>query len=682
MLKGIIIVVVALLSAMGFGQNLVVDSSFNRLGDFYQTEGLHIRWHKDGFSRGEIELKALDDRDVAAFRFRVNSVQVDPNFIVAQLTEELLAGQLYELTISVRKDRLSPFSINALQVYLGSSFSQNTSFLHGAAERQLLSFDLEHVNSDHFTDLKMTYEAQGGEEYIFLGSILQRFNLVESTKLGLLMADRTYREMPYNSTYYISKVKVVSKKDSGKKVEESLDENFYNSQEDLSNLVVNGGAETELKKRYFTNEVTHGTSGSLIAPYVYSLTSFSPEVNQLDSNDYRSVYDVSELCYMGDGQFILDALKTNLFHEYGDATWKQEGEEYDTYHIYEKASGSPVSPYAIGEYLVFSLAEPLKKGGVYHWSAMLKMSEGASFGISHLGIHFLESFPENVYDSIWQRLPEDILGVEHLATSEAWSEFNLDYTARGGEKFVVLGHLPAVQGIVRNQHFKRQFQSACGPHESNCLMSRYVYYKDSLFARFQLDNVVLTEASSDQHYAIGYPPGKRVQLEIIFSEVKKGDLVEKRLEKVKKVLISAQQVLRVEDAICIVDQRKKEPVILEPNAIINKKKILRKIGKPKTARKIKHPELNTEIILFGDGTDEVNLNHLVLIADENLDVSLASSKLDQFTNNGGHLTIFFIGEPDHFVSFGNQFKKFKNINLFNLDQIDDKALVKILLNAN
>ncbi len=665
----------------GVTQNLVLDSSFQRLGEFYTISGLNLQWHPGVFSKGEIHSEKVDDRKVAAFKFRVNSVQVDPNFIIAQLTEELKAGETYTVDLKVKKDKFSPFSIQAIQVYFAASFNQSTAFVHGAAAEQFVSFDLSEVSNDSFLKISLNYEAQGGEEFIYLGSIAQRFSIGESTRLGLLMADRTYNELPHNCTYYVSEVSVKKADISAQKVTENFADNWYNLKAEGSNLVVNGGAEASLQKRYFSNDFTQGSSGSLIAPFVYALTSHCPEVNQLDSNEYRSQYDVNQLCYMGDGQFVLNALKTNLYHTYQEVIRKDEGQDYDTYHVYEKAPYQDVKPYAFGEYLVFALREPLQRGKEYHWSSMIKMSEAGSYGVPHLGVHFVDGFPQNITDSLWQRYPEEVIAVSHLAGTQAWSDFNLTYQAKGGERFMVIGHLPSPDGVIKNKKFVPQFFSDCGPHSGTC-SSRFVYYKDSLFARYQLDNIALVEGEAGKGLSIGYPPGKRVQLEIVFNEIEKSDWAEANLEKVKVALINAQQVLRVEDAICIIDQRKKDPLILDPNPIINKKKILRKIDKPKPVKKIKIPNLPPESILFGEGQDEVNINHLVLVADAQFSISQAEEKLAGFIKNGGHLTVFYVGEETYKAKFLEQFASLGNVAVINAAELNPDQMARILLTSH
>jgi hypothetical protein len=185
-----------------------------------------------------------------------------------------------------------------------------------------------------------------------------------------------------------------------------------------------------------------------------------------------------------------------------------------------------------------------------------------------------------------------------------------------------------------------------------------------------------------QQASIVYPSGKRVQLEVVFNEIQKSAVAQEQLELVKAALINAQQVLRVEDAICIVDQRKKDPIILDPNPIINKKKILRKIAKPKPVKKVKVPQLPPAAILFGQGKDDVNINHLVLVEDANLDLSLAGNKINGFLQNGGSLTLFFIGNEEAFETMKSQLTFSGKVNVYHAAEISSDQMVRVLLSPN
>lgn len=677
-MKAGFVIVFLVLWLSGWGQNLVFDSTFSRLGEFYRTEGLHLQWHEGVFSRGGVLPVKQVDEHLAAFQFRVSSVKVDPDFIVAKLTEELQAGMIYEIQLEVQKDHFSPLSIREIQLYFGSSINTNTTFLHGAAREQLVGISLDSVSSKEFHIIKAAYTAQGGEEFVYLGSLDQQFSIGETARLGLLMADRSYNGLPSNCTYYVRSISVRKTNERGMKVDLSLADNWYNLKSGQRNLVINGGAEAALFKRYFTNETTFQSTGSLIAPFTYSLNEHCPQVDQLDSNDYRSVYDVNQLCYMGDGQFIIDVLKTNFYHQYAEVVWRDEGKEYDTYHVYEKKATVNTSPYAYGEYLILPLKEPLVSGKSYHWSSMVKISETGCYGVDYMGIHFLDDFPENTQDTLWQRSPEKVINLSHLISTQAWNEFNLNYLARGGERFIALGHLPTFNGVKRNETFKRQFDGDCGPNEYNC-PDRYVFYKDSLFARYQVDNIFLAEGTPEKYNSAVFPPGKRVQMEIIFTSMAKSSVEDSSLNMVKSTLINAQQVLRVEDAICIVDQRKKDPVILDPNPIINKKRILRKIDKPKPSKKIKNPVLPPELVLFGEGVDEVNINHLILVMDENGDLSHARDKLNKFTDNGGMLTVFYVGGAEGWTDFQEKLNSLEKVKLLCPKDISDQTMIALLL---
>lgn len=662
-----------------FGQNLVFDSTFKRLGEFYEIPGLEMQWHRGMFSKSGVVANSENNEPCASFKFRVSSVKVDPNFIVSKLSQEMKIGEEFKIELTVKKDHFSAFSIREFQVYLGSSFNQNNSFLQGMFDLQMIRFSLDSLENNFIT-LTTTYTSQGGEEYIYLGSLDQSFNIAESAKYGLLLADKTYDMMPHNCTYHVQKISVGKIGESPSYKNQILRSNLYNLRVNNENLIINGGAEGDLAKRYYANDFLNGASGSLIAPFTYSLTDNVPRVSLLDSNDYRYTYEANGICYMGNGQFELDLLRTNIYHTYQEVVRRDEGQEYDTYYVYEKMSQTTQTSYLKGEYLVLSLGRELEKNQAYELSLMIKLKEFASYAVPHLGIHFVDEFPENVSDSLWQKMPEEVIDIEALSKSQAWHEYGLDYVAKGGEKFLILGHLPSLEGIIKNERFKPEISSSCGPNAYNCI-DYYVYFKDSLYAGYQLDNVVLIEKEkSIGNLSSIYGQGKKVQLEVIYSEIRKSTDDEEKLERAKKVIMTGLEVLRVEDAMCVVDQRKNEPLILEPNPVLNKRKILRKLDNSRPVKKVKTNDLIPQNILFGEGIDNLHINHLVIVIDHQIMMSSAIEKISRFSQNGGQVTVFYVGENDKEESVKSLFTSIQGMQFLNFNEdvaIDEFAKILV-----
>lgn len=657
-------------------QLILSDTTFTNihLTEFYNIDG----WFAGKNSKGGVQISEYKSKPAVAFKFSVSSIGVDANFIAIRMDRPMMIGEQFEVKIKVAKDRFSAASLREMQVWFTSSPQNSTSFIHGSSELQLLSFSLEDCRTSEFTDLTMIYTATGGENYLNLGSVYQKFSLSDVTKLGLLAADKSYSELPSNSTYYINRITV--KKIDFQDYRESLGKyNTYNIKFN-KNWIVNGGGEIPLGRRHFINEIASNSSGTLIAPYVYSLTPFCPNIEQLDSNDYRYSGEVNDLCYMGNSQFFLDALRTNVYHNYQNTMYLDKGSDYYTYYYYENDPPASINRYSNGDYITFVLADSLEKGKKYVFSVMMKMDQYSSFGVGHLGVHLTKEIPTEIKDSLWSRIPDEILSIAPLTRSQAWHEVNLEFVAKGGEKFVTLGHLPELSGVIKNQNFIRDVHSTCGPNEYNCL-SRYVYYKDSLFARYQVDNVVLTEYDpADTYWASIYQPGKSIQLEIVFDEILKTEQSEINLQKAKNLLIEAMEVLRNEDAICVVDQEKRDPIILEPYPIINKKKILRKLNRPKGVRKLKIGALPKEVVLFGSTPMEKFTTHLILVIDNNSDLSQLEITLTQYTKGEGNLTILYVGEPNQILPISNFFGKMNNTNIIDLNQSDSHyELVEILL---
>lgn len=622
-----------------FSQRLITDSTFVSLQDQWLSEE-DMGWQKTSFSKGQIVRSNHRGAEAISFKFKVSSVQVDPNFMMAKLNQEMKAGEVFSVKVTMAKDKFSAFRIKEFQVaFVSNPFASNR-FMHGVAAEQIVGFNVESLQDD-WLNIEMDYVATGGEEYLLLGSLGQKFGFGETNRLGNMLADRSYQELPSNSTYYVANIQVVKKGVDVNLLRERQEANRYVLGNE-NNLILNGGAEITLSKRYFVNEYLD-EPGTLIAPFVYSLTPFCPLVDQVDSNEYRSVYEANQLGYMGNGQFLWKVLSTNWYHQYGKAVKFVPGKEYNSHYYYEDEKHEVPAPYAMGSYLTLVLKEELISGQDYTFSCMMKIQEGASFGVPYVGIHFLEELSNGVKDSLWKKDPDEILPISSLTKSQAWHELKVNYRAKGGERYLVLGHLPEVSGIIRNQFFKPQVSSSCGPREYNCL-DYYVYFKDSLFAGYQLDNAVLCQSDQSQTSSASfYPLGKRVQMEIIFDELVAADGAEENLDKAKRMLIEAQEVLRNEDAICIVDQRKKDPLTLDPYPIINKRKIIRKINQPKLIKKKKIEQLPAESILFGDLSKDQFIHHLMIVVDESTNLDATSERLQNFIQSGGNLTLLYIG---------------------------------------
>ena len=262
----------------GNSQNLVYDSIFNVLAGAKDVKTPFL-WSKGDATSGNIRFSQEGNSKGAVFQFKVSSVQVDPNYVLARLTDELETGSSYQFDIWIKKDRFSPFRIKEFQAYLGASNNTGSYFTHGSWDRQLVTWSLDSTLTADFIKLTAIYEAIGGEEFIYLGSLRQSFGVGESNRLGLLMADRTYQDLAYNSTYYVSKICVKKIQGNAYEMKNCMRVNYYNLKSQNNNLIVNGGGESPLKKRHYLNGNTIGSTGTQIAPYAYSLSQFCPKID-------------------------------------------------------------------------------------------------------------------------------------------------------------------------------------------------------------------------------------------------------------------------------------------------------------------------------------------------------------------------------------------------------------------
>ena len=103
---------------------------------------------------------------------------------------------------------------------------------------------------------------------------------------------------------------------------------------------------------------------------------------------------------------------------------------------------------------MFSLSQELVKDSTYSLSLMMKMDQGASYGISYLGVHLLKEFPTNITEDFWNKVPEEVLPIEDLSVESNWVEKQILIRAKGGEKFIALGAVYPSYNLIKNKNFK------------------------------------------------------------------------------------------------------------------------------------------------------------------------------------------------------------------------------------
>jgi hypothetical protein len=669
------------LSFLAQNSNLITDGSFDEIM-FHHSEANQQNWDKGFWVHYNMKKEAIqrpnsyaNQNNILQLNFRVSSSRVDDNFISTKLNQPLKTGKQYKISFLVAKDKFSGYPIKEINAFFTTSIPHQNYHKTHQMKNAILEFSLDEVNSE-WISLSMNYTAYGGEQYFHIGSLGQTFNIKESLKYGLMGADATYNQNIYNSVYYIDDV--VLELNEKTQVDSITQLNFLSNPIDYfhhnKNLLLNSGLEEKVEKVYYTE--AYVTPGGMIAPYVYSVNNFEPRLHQTDSNAYRSEYGKEELPYMGNSMLSFKAYSTNKHHVYQEVLHKQKGQDYDTWYYYERMPSSTNIPkYEKGSTICLPLKDYLKKDSVYYFSFMLKLDDGSSYGLDFLGFHALNEFPANTNDSIWKRVPDEIIPVEDLLSNSNWMEKQIRYQAKGGERFVALSAVYPKLNIYKNQNFSPEVSETCGPNSYNCF-NRNVYYRDSLFANYYLDNMVMLSENDWVSNASKIFENVTNQIEVMYLPMEReGEWKDQKLLNAQNALIGILEVLRTNDAICVLNENKNDPLILEPFSIINKRKIIRKLNQPKLVRKVRNYELDPSRIYFsGDPTPQYN-NHLMIVTDGNIDFSALEIKLQTFCKNGGYFTLIYTGATDIFQVFIEKNNIFHN-NLV-IDASDEKLQEKL-----
>jgi outer membrane protein OmpA-like peptidoglycan-associated protein len=95
------------------------------------------------------------------------------------------------------------------------------------------------------------------------------------------------------------------------------------------------------------------------------------------------------------------------------------------------------------EYIEIKLDEPMTKNQRYGFSIQVSLADKASIAIQSLGVAFSDTLVQQKTLFYTLRLPHERLEnatKSYLIDKENWTELYLDYTAKGGEQFVIFGN--------------------------------------------------------------------------------------------------------------------------------------------------------------------------------------------------------------------------------------------------
>lgn len=667
--------------------NLIQDNYFEHVAiiDFEEIDVVDYQNHwvktKREVSSVSSFTRQSDGMNVLQLNLRVNSVKVDDNFVSTRISSGMKAGEEYKISLEVAKDKFSGYSVKELTVMFTASVPSISKLTYNDWRNSALIFSLDSVNSSSSTvKLEAVYTAMGGENYIHLGSINQTFKFFETTKYNLMLADETYKAGIAGAVYYITNINIKPLGNQGKTLLAVNRTNVQDVKNDFNNLVFNGGFEHKITERIQTT--TFNSSGDLVGPFIRSVNEMGVKVIQSDSNDYRSVYQKEALPYMGNSLASFKAISTNEHHIYQKSIRVDKGQDYNTTYFFENAPPKDTMPvYKYGANICFTLKEALIKDSTYSFSLMLQLDKKSAYGLDFLGVHMLDSFPENTQNKLWDKLPNQVIPIKDLTKVGGWAEKQILFNANGGEKFIAIGAVYPRSEIFKNQNFIPEVSSTCGPNDAYCI-GRQVYFADSLFANYFVDNVVCLPISHYLEYPSAIYNNDINQVEFVFTPLLRGsDEKESLFNEVQSALITCLDVLRISDAICVADITKRDEVTLDPYEVINKKKIIRKISRPKLQRKIKDLAEDDSMLLFSGEEIKGFNNHLIIIVDESFDFSNWEYKLTMFDKNGGYLTFISLVDSGSEDIFTTRIGRYRNALVINAkkDNVREKLLKRLTL---
>jgi OOP family OmpA-OmpF porin len=95
------------------------------------------------------------------------------------------------------------------------------------------------------------------------------------------------------------------------------------------------------------------------------------------------------------------------------------------------------------EYIEIQLDEPMIKNQRYGFSIQVSLADKASIAVQSLGVAFSDTLVRQRDLFFTLRLPHEKIEITtktHLTDKENWTELYLDYTAKGGEQYVIFGN--------------------------------------------------------------------------------------------------------------------------------------------------------------------------------------------------------------------------------------------------
>lgn len=210
-----------------FAQNLVVDSSFQKVDTVYHNqEKNYILKHWQQLD-SELPLKPhfLANKKAVpnssyieiAYHYRPPSIENHCFYTVGKLKEPLKKGTIYTINLRLKLPASADVSSNDLGIGFLNSIQPHSPFKRLNIPSAVLQSDI--VDSKEWVNISGRYVARGGEKHIILGNFrpqsdrqfkVERYSLNTKhvAKVGKVLPWAYMQKFPFGTTYYVDEVNV------------------------------------------------------------------------------------------------------------------------------------------------------------------------------------------------------------------------------------------------------------------------------------------------------------------------------------------------------------------------------------------------------------------------------------------------------------------------------------------
>jgi hypothetical protein len=611
---------------------------------------------RDRCSRPTV-LKAASGCSYLSLLYRLDAEQNELTFIQSPLKQSLERGMRYEISFDIALSRASISYLDDIQVYFSSveNLGQRHIKMHNWEQYMVSMKDsTDALQSKSWVRLSTTYVADGSERFFSIGNFVEKWKIGLATSRsvkGLIQSNPGISRIPntntflYNAEYCFDNVKIEPLATNWPNWSAEIKEaNCHDYGIGNNNLVVNGGFEyynEPITQRYNQNRLA-----ARILPFWYGHTASAPSAFCIkDASNFFKYGDfMGDQPYNGQGMAGIYALSTNKDHQYQQVQKISKATKNRNYNIIYNYEHTPIRDYEIYEgaqYLTGNLDQPLKAGQDYNFGMMAKLSSMSSFGIRYLGITFLDSLTYLNQSTPLTNEPDVLIDVEVLRRSKGWEQFKNVYRAKGGEQYFAIGYygVPGDRSPLKNHNFKPVVFQECGP-KTYC--SDHIYtFKDSLFAYYSIDNVVLQELNLGDVKPAIYPQNMLNQIQFLF-DVSMDRSNNVAFEKAKSLVKSSLETLRKHDWICFTSVGKTADRD-GPEQLVKFRKIYRQLHQIELRKKKSKSILSPSHIIFSDQLQKGFNNQLVIIANSSENLQTLHEKVTTLTKQGGKLTVLYTG---------------------------------------